>query len=325
MTRILSAISLLMLVAYPASATSFWLSPYGTELGSTQPTSFGEVPTIYNFDTQNTGSVYVWAQTDIGETLKNWSLRVKSTNASVLSFTDSTVYNPDLFTANDVRWEYTTEPTSSSEISDDFNGFTLSTDPSNLGHGIGPSTPTDDPFYYGPNDGSGSWLMAKLDYSIDTPSGTTQLFLQIGALGLNNAGETSADTQVLFGHTGDTPFADAGTSNRHTDGSNLLDAEVQVLSEPDSDFDNDTFVTGADFIIWQQNNGTVGSGTQPNGDATGDGDIDEIDLAAWEFQFGDIIPLMGLETFTVPEPATWVLTCLALSGLLVIGRRSLSR
>ena len=325
MTRIFFAIALLMLVAYPAFATSFWLSPYGTELGSTQPTSLGGVPTLYNFDTQNTGSVYIWAETDPNETLKNWSLRVKSTDASVLSFTDTTVYNPELFTSNDVRWEYPIKPTSSSEISDDFMGFTLTNDPNNLGHGIGPSTTMDDPYYYGPNDGSGSWLLAKLDYTIETSSGTTDLFLQIGTLGLNNAGETSADTQVLFGHTGDTPFADAGTSNRQTDGSNLLDAEVQVFSVPDADFDNDTLVTGADFLIWERNFGTVGIGTHPNGDATGEGDIDGVDLAAWEFQFGGIIPLMGLDYITVPEPVTWVLACPVFSVLLTRFRRRLPR
>ncbi|MCH7752625.1 MAG: hypothetical protein IH898_10785, partial [Planctomycetes bacterium] len=92
MTRILSAVVLSMLVAYPASATSFWLSPYGTELGSTQPADPNEIPTLYNFEGQ-TASVYVWARPDSNHTLENWSLRVVSTDASILTFVASTVYD----------------------------------------------------------------------------------------------------------------------------------------------------------------------------------------------------------------------------------------
>jgi len=328
MMRTFSIFATLTLMSSPAFATSFWLSPSGTESGSTQPTSLSEVPIIYKFDTQNTGSVYIWAETDSGKTLKNWSLRVKSTNAGVISFTDATVYNPELFTSNDFRWEYAIEPTSSSEISDDFMGFTISSDPNNLGHGIGPSTSTDDPYYYGPNDGTGSWLLAKLDYTIDTSAGTTELFLQIGALGINNSGETSAETQVLFGHTGDTQFADAGTGNRQTDGSNLVDAKIQVLPVPDADFDNDTYVTGVDFLIWQLNFGATSS-LNSKGNATYgvDTDVDEIDLAAWAFQYGTMIPLGGslVASEVVPEPATWGLVCLGLSVWLIRGRRKLPR
>lgn len=333
MTRILSAVALSMLVAYPASATSFWLSPYGSAPGKTQPATASDLPTVYNFDTQGTGSVYVWAQPDSGKTLKNWSLRVESTIASILTFTTSTVYNPTLGTPGNVRWEYTHEPTGqvtdsncNSVCSKDFMGFTITNDPNDnpdnfISHGIGPNTPTVDEYYYGPNNGSGSWLLAKLDYTIDASSpNSTELFLQIGSLGLNNAGESSMDTQVLFGDMADTPFGNAGEGNRHMS-SPVRDAMVQVLPEPDSDFDNDTFVTGKDFLIWQEHFGTAG--TQPDGDATGDGNIDGVDLAAWEFQYGITIPLVVslVDSMAVPEPATWALACLAFSGWITRGRR----
>ncbi len=317
MTRILSAVVLSMLVAYPAFATSFWLSPFGTEEGSTQPTSLGEVPTLYNFATQTTGSVYIWAQTDPNQTLKNWSLRVESTDPNTLTFTTSTVYNPELFTSNDVRWEYTIEPTSSSETSDDFMGLTLTNDPNNLGHGIGPNTPTVDSDYYGPNDGSGSWLLAMLDYTILTSSGTTELFLQIGALGLNNVGQSSSETNVIFGHVGDS--VGNAHDNREVSSSDP-DAYVQIA---DADFDNDTFVTGTDFLIWQRNAGTT-STLNSKGNATyaDDNDVNGIDLTAWEFQYGSTIPLGGaLVGFAVPEPTTAALMCLAFSGLIRNGYR----
>jgi len=328
MIRILITTLSSILLACPALATSFWISPFGTESGSTQPTLLSDIPSVVHFDTQTTGSIYIWAETDAGETLKNWSLRVKSTDSGVLGFTSSTVYNPELGTSDDVRWEYTIEPTSSSEVSEEFMGFTLTADPDNLGHGIGPGTTDDDSYYYGPNDGSGAWLLAKLDYTIDTAAGATDLFLQIGVLGLNNEGESSSDTTVLFGHTGDTLFADAGTGNRQIDGSNLVDAEVEVLPVPDADFNNDTEVTGADFLIWQRNFGTS-SPLNSLGNATYavDSDVNGIDLAAWQFQYGTTIPLGGslVGAVAVPEPTTWPLVCLALSGLLTTGRRVLPR
>lgn len=330
MTRILFVVALSMLVTYPASATSFWLSPFGNGLGSTQPTSLGEIPTLYNFAMQGTGSVYIWAETDPNQTLKNWSLRVVSSNAGVLSFTTSTVYNPTLGTPGNVRWEYIIDPISNSSTSKDFMGFTITNDPNNdTGLGIGPNTATDDqsidPLYYGPNDGSGSWLLAKLDYSFNPADGMTNLFLEIGLLGLNNDGQTSIETNVTFGHVGDS-VGNAGEANRHT--STMTDATVQVY-EPDADFDNDTFVTGADFLIWQRNSGQTGLGNS-DGNATvfaGDTDVNGVDLAAWELQYGMMITpsVLFADSSTVPEPATWALACLAFSVLLARSRRRLPR
>lgn len=47
------------------------------------------------------------------------------------------------------------------------------------------------------------------------------------------------------------------------------------------DFDDNQFVSGSDFLIWQRNFGTETGATPATGDATGDGDVDANDLDVW--------------------------------------------
>jgi hypothetical protein len=54
----------------------------------------------------------------------------------------------------------------------------------------------------------------------------------------------------------------------------------------DSDYDTD--VDGADFLIWQRNNGIDdGSATVWQGDANVDGNVDAVDLGLWQDDFGN--------------------------------------
>jgi len=294
-------------------ATQFWLSPYGNSLGSTPPANLAAVPTLYNFVTQTTGSVYVWAIPDATKTLKNWSLRLNSESAAnIIKFTSAEVYNPVLGgDPNNVRWEYEIEPDSNSPTSGEFMGFTL-TNEDLTGNGIATATFMNDPYYFGPLDGSGAWLLAKVNYKALNVVGSTELFLQIGRLGLNNAGELSGATTVTFGHTGEDPIA----SSVRLTSTGSKDATVQVLATPDADFDTDLNgeVSGIDFLIWQRKFGLNSGATNHMGDANGDGIVNNIDLAAWEFQYGTIIPvapLGGLSGLVVPEPSTVGLSFLA--------------
>lgn len=52
-----------------------------------------------------------------------------------------------------------------------------------------------------------------------------------------------------------------------------------------ADFDFDLDADGADFLIWQRNVGNMSAGTE-HGDANFDGIVNEIDLEAWEQEFG---------------------------------------
>lgn len=62
---------------------------------------------------------------------------------------------------------------------------------------------------------------------------------------------------------------------------------------PNADFDEDGFVTGLDFLAWQRGYGIQApNATVADGDADGDLDADQSDLAVWEFQYGGPAPLL---------------------------------
>ncbi|MEM8947340.1 MAG: CSLREA domain-containing protein [Planctomycetota bacterium] len=60
-----------------------------------------------------------------------------------------------------------------------------------------------------------------------------------------------------------------------------------------ADFDGDTFVSGHDFLLWQRNAGQSQGATREAGDAVGDGDVDENDLAVWQATYGEYVPNAG--------------------------------
>ena len=70
-----------------------------------------------------------------------------------------------------------------------------------FGVGIGPHSEHLDPAYDPVKD---SWLLATVDYDV-IGLGHTDLFLEIGQHGLNNAEERSSDTEVVFGDSVDEP------------------------------------------------------------------------------------------------------------------------
>ena len=82
-----------------------------------------------------------------------------------------------------------------------------------------------------------------------------------------------------------------------------------------ADFDHDDDVDGKDFLIWQLGLGLTMQTDNSNGDATGDGLINDEDLAIWEGQYGSIFsPLVAAAA--VPEPSGCVLLVLGAIGLL---------
>lgn len=64
-----------------------------------------------------------------------------------------------------------------------------------------------------------------------------------------------------------------------------------IVDVVDADFDNNTFVDGTDFLIWQRGLGLTNA-APGQGDADFDEDVDGNDLAIWRAQFGMTLPVV---------------------------------
>lgn len=85
-----------------------------------------------------------------------------------------------------------------------------------------------------------------------------------------------------------------------------------------ADFDDDGDVDGADFLVWQQQNGSsVGAGT--GADGNGDGLVNGGDLALWKSSFGTgaTTAVTEASVAAIPEPTSLGLG--GLGGLMVLG------
>jgi len=305
-----------------AAAIEIWLS--ASDKPSAPPANSGAVPIFRDFQSQGTGSMFVWARPDSGKTLDKWSLRLKSSNLSVLSFDASSVEVPynlvddlgDGNAANDIyRWEFTYGPAGSTSQVDLF-GFNIgSMNPTRIGEGIG--TPAgecnaEDKFCGLASDDKNSWLLAKINYSLSNVVGQTDLFFQIGSAGISHAGgfESTGTANVRFGDAEDI-FLNGETERNmpSTNPDGFIEVHPALVQDGGgfdaADFDTDNDVDGNDFLIWQRG---LGGGTKATGDATGDSIVDGVDVAAWQFQFGSVTPLLSaLQNVIVPEPATGAL------------------
>ncbi|MBD14326.1 MAG: hypothetical protein CMJ72_04060 [Planctomycetaceae bacterium] len=83
-----------------------------------------------------------------------------------------------------------------------------------------------------------------------------------------------------------------------------------VLSTSDADFNVDTKVDGADFLIWQRGFG-VGT-TFAQGDADGNGNVDAYDLPIWNFLNGSNTGSLATAFTAIPEPVSCSILFVAL-------------
>jgi len=291
-------------------AANFWLSTSNdVTTGSQPPASVAGIPQIAR-GFNGSGSFFIWAKPDPGETLLNWSLNVVSSNPNVLSLMSANVstYNPILNAQNNARrWEFVGEPTTTSsapgnEVLERVLGFSLQLDPANVGLGIGSGLTAAEADPFAAND---SWLIAKIDYVTKNNLGSTDVFLQIGDAGINHSNEPSSMTDVFLGAISDQPLNGATQRNQSSTTPELTISVSDIL-ESSADFDGDSDVDGRDFLLWQRGFGSSSGLGDANGDSTTNGD----DLAIWEQQYGTTEST--IPTFEgVPEPSTLMLLSLA--------------
>jgi hypothetical protein len=138
--------------------------------------------------------------------------------------------------------------------------------------------------------------------------------------------DTSSNLRFQYGQGGD-----GGTFGFDTNNLIRVDnIKIEVVAA-NADFNGDFNVDGNDFLIWQQNVGQAATTTfvpidnnanngrlLVNGDANGDGTVNDLDLAAWRAQYTG-----GSGLAAVPEPSAVALAGLAVAAL--AGRRRRSR
>ena len=153
--------------------------------------------------------------------------------------------------------------------------------------------------------------------------GTATLIGTIEVQLIDNFQPSVGDTfQVLTATSVVNTFDNIVTS----DGSNMFNFDVTAIySATDvklriddiflsADFDHDDDVDGTDFLILQVGLGLTMEVDNTNGDANGDGLVDDADLSIWENQYGSVIsPLVAAAA--VPEPSGCVLLILGAIGL----------
>lgn len=97
---------------------------------------------------------------------------------------------------------------------------------------------------------------------------------------------------------------------------------VEYISSPgvDGDYNGDGTVNLADYTVWRDSLGASGADLAADGD--GNGSVGSEDYTYWKDRFGNTSgSVSGLETATVPEPATATFCMITLAALATLRRR----
>lgn len=310
-----------------AASARFWIST--TSQSTAGPDA--PVPTI-NLPIGTTQTIYVWAQpaTNSGtfKNLYNLSLNLVAAPAgtAVYDIRDTFQVNEaggDRFQpqfirdSNSASFPISSSWSESAVLSGNLDaiiGLSAGLAQTTAYHGIGLQQTGDNG-----NPLVTAWRIASVELFGVKDSGTAQLHLQVGSLGMNHAGETSVDTFVTFGSTSD-PVYNAKDHREMTfpnQISPLVDApDLIVFGVPIShpgDFDSNGAVDGADFVAWQTNFPKPTGALRSQGDADSDGDVDGADFVVWQTNF-PFSPGPGITP--VPEPHALLSALLATFGLL---------
>lgn len=141
----------------------------------------------------------------------------------------------------------------------------------------------------------------------------TSYFAEYNSMDVNGM-PLDVSQRVSWSHQLSAVEADAFSKENWLTGWNPALSALPTLS---ADFNSDESVNGLDFLIWQSNFGLSGQTDNSNGDASGDGVIDRVDLTLWSMQYGVNLPSQ-LAAFAVPEPTS--ILQLAVGAFLVCRR-----
>ncbi|HEY2880927.1 MAG TPA: dockerin type I domain-containing protein [Pirellulales bacterium] len=315
----------------------FWLST------SSQSTSGPVAPTI-NLDRLATQTIYIWGQpgTDVAgnfKELQNLSLNVVSDLPALDILNNFQVFDP-LDGTGKPRFEVVrdsdTAPTNVSSMSSDryrqliesgqpdsITGMSGGVVQTSLYTGFGLSQQGNN----GVASGSGrAWLIGSFSVFGLSTSGTSHIYLQVGDLGMNHAGEFSQDTSVVFGAGAD-PVYNAKSNRDTTFAGDSADLTVNSLPTVKGDLDSDGKLTNADIqalisainnqTSFKNSNNLLDSDLIALADLNGDNSVNRFDLDPL------LLKLIGQNPFdlplTVPEPSAIVLA--AIGGCVLTGRR----
>jgi hypothetical protein len=284
-----------------------------------------------------TRQLHIWAQpgtvnpaaaynvsTNRFRTFENLSLDIVA-SAPIIDFVDGsyTLHNPQL--DGKVRFQFISDsltpvtdvsgPLLSEEPEGDvlagspdslkgLQGFSVATaTTSGLGHSPSHTTlgchPADT-FCAATSDGSPAWLVASLSFKTLASTGSAQLFLRIGANGMNYQGDTDQVPAVTFGVNTLTPAPSYDARVLAQRGITLAgddpDATITAVASIAGDFNRDAVVDAADYALWRDGLGTT---FMPS------------DYNVWRSHFGQTAGSGSFALGAVPEPATLAMVIFA--------------
>jgi hypothetical protein len=314
-------VAIVLAVAGQSQASvNIWLSGVGTTTpGSSFPASAAAVPVLEPYIGGST-SVYIWGRPDAGKSLVNLSLNLFSDTPNVISFTGVTLFNPSFGTPVVNRFEFVDDsnqtpplPISANRI-DSIEGLQVFNPGPILAVGIGSVA---DPRYTAPSN----WLIAQVTYNTLAAgeNSETHLYLEIGPVGMNHAGEGTGAHTVIFGDALDTAIADVVVDGVHVNrGIHPGDYDAIIRPRPlPGDASRNGVVEQNDYPIWRAN---FGSMVQLAADHNGNGIVDGPDYVIWRNNLGLNAGSGG--AVVVPEPAAVVSASVAMLALWTLCRPS---
>ncbi|TWT86544.1 hypothetical protein Mal64_33700 [Pseudobythopirellula maris] len=251
--RTISLLTLLLAIVSPATAAAaeahFWLSTSAS--GSSGP----EAPAL-GMTVGETTTLHLWGRPTTGTKFRNVSLNIVANKAGV-DLVDGAIAIHNAIDLSTDRFEYIRDSSSTHPLTSEhtagesvtmadeligLHAFTLYPDASL--RGVGPTCGSSESDCEIAGDGEPAWRLASFDIGAVAASASVGLYLQLGEYGVNEVSVAE----------GDYDFDDDVDSDD-------FDAWVTAFgsTEPHADGNASGTVDAADFTVWRDNMGAVGS------------------------------------------------------------------